>query len=552
MVKGSAAWLRKRLSAGETAKALEAAVAEALERALAAQEILDEALAGHYLALLKTFFAREAVGEELARLLDPSPDAALDLEALRAELDESGFDRDPEHLPGFDLEAFLLTFARALWFAAGKQPVLQGMLHLQLLGSIRIGLARLGDDTGRITNATERAAAAEEKNAKLLAAIHAWIESRSGILLEAIRHEAQQGFLPAFRGFEFLLAELRRAGYTLEISRAGEVVLPQGKGDKLLPPGPLGEVLEAATELRQVITGAAPTEADLDQLEGHYRLHLVDWFKNLEFRGLQAGTPISLPLEDVYVELRVVAEVPEAAEAGSVDERRLLLQIEEGDEAKRRELTRQLDGLRKERWSRTLPERKSIAQALHHRDRRTFVILGDPGSGKTTLLHFLTLVYARGVEKAAEQLKLEPTEADRLPIFAPLAAFADMLNEAKESGEGLLPLWEFLPAYYDRQRNLPGLAPLFRRALESGKALVLLDGLDKVIDVGNRIYVAEQVGILANQWAPRGVRFALSSRFVGYREAVVPGAQPPSRCSTSASRRSAPFSTSGRRSTSGP
>lgn len=524
MVKGSAAWLRKKLAAGETAKALEAAVAEALERALAAQVIADEALAGHYLDLLKMFFAREAVGEELARLLDPSPDAALDLEVLRAELDATGFDRDPEHLPGFDLEAFLLAFARAFWVAAGKQPVLQGALQLQLLGSIHIGIARVGDDTARIAEAAERGAAAEEKNTELLAAIHgSLVENQQGVLLTAIRAEVQQGFLSAVRGFEFFLAELRRAGYTLEISRAGEVLLPEGKGDKLLAPGPRGEVLEAATELRQAITGSTPTATELDELEAHYRRHLVDWFKNLEFRGLQAGTPVSLPLEEVYVELRAVAEVPEAADSFSVDERRLLLEIEEGDEEKRRELTRQLDGLRKERWSRTLPERQSIAQALHHRDRRTFVILGDPGSGKTTLLHFLALVYARGAEKAAERLKLNPTEADRLPIFAPLAAFDDMLREAKESGERRLPLWEFLSAYYDRRRNLPGLAPLFRRALESGKALVLLDGLDEVIDVGTRGYVAEQVAVLAGEWAPRGVRFALSSRFVGYREAAVPG-----------------------------
>ena len=53
--------------------------------------------------------------------------------------------------------------------------------------------------------------------------------------------------------------------------------------------------------------------------------------------------------------------------------------------------------------------------------------------------------------------------------------------------------------------------------------LVLLDGLDEVIDPQTRRFVAEQVSALMGEWTPRGVRFALSSRVVGYREAPVTG-----------------------------
>ena len=152
-----------------------------------------------------------------------------------------------------------------------------------------------------------------------------------------------------------------------------------------------------------------PSAEALDALEDSYRQHVVRWFENLTFQGMmRAPKPIVLPLEDVYVELRAVAEVPEAADAFSVEERRLLLEFDERDDSKRRELMSQLDAFRRERWSRTVPERKSMAEALHQRDRRAFVILGDPGSGKTTLLHFLALVYACGPETAAERLGVQP------------------------------------------------------------------------------------------------------------------------------------------------
>ncbi len=153
---------------------------------------------------------------------------------------------------------------------------------------------------------------------------------------------------------------------------------------------------------------------------------------------------------------------------------------------------------------------------LFMQDKRAFVILGDPGSGKSTLLHLLALLYAQGPKVAQKYLKASEQELKRLPIIAPLAAFDDMLRA--QPGMTLL---EFLPKYYDRRRMMPGLAPLFQRALENGNALVLLDGLDEVIDSGTRRYVANQVTNLINEYSSRGVRFVLTSRFVGYREAPV-------------------------------
>lgn len=513
LVEASAGKVRKLFSASETQKALQRSIATALDKALAAQD-LEKIYQDHYSTLFEEFFQRDAVVDELSQLLDPRPDLELDFKVLAREFQEAGGDADLiEH---FDLDAFLRTFASELYAAAAGEEALQGRLEMKLLGEM---VKRMGS----VAHASERTASATERMTGLL---QRFLEDRAAepALLQAGREARDQGVLAAFQAFEGIAAAMFKAGFDFGVGRSGAIEI--GGDLKLLPPAQAETIRTLAGELRQTVIETDPSPTELDALEERYRQHIIRWFESLQFQGLvRTPRPILLPLEEVYVELRAVAEVPEAADAFSVEERRLLLELDEKDHTGRRELMSQLDALRRERWSRTLPERKSIAETLHQRDRRAFVLLGDPGSGKTTLLHFLALVYARGPAAAAERLKVDPAEADRLPIFVPLAAFDDMLRESGREGRSLT-LLEFLPRYYDRRRGLPGLEPLFRRALESGRALVLLDGLDEVLDVGTRTYVAQQAGALIGEWSPRGVRFAVSSRFVGYREAPVPGNLP--------------------------
>jgi len=70
------------------------------------------------------------------------------------------------------------------------------------------------------------------------------------------------------------------------------------------------------------------------------------------------------------------------------------------------------------------------------------------------------------------------------------------------------------------------MGPLFRQALESGRALLLLDGLDEVLEVATRQHVAEQATALIRSWQGRGNRFVLTSRVVGYRQAPLDGRLP--------------------------
>jgi HEAT repeat protein len=516
LLKAAAGAVRRRLSSPEAEKALRAAVQEALETSLSDLPMSAE-LKDHYEELLRRCFIQEAVLEELAQLIDPRPGCEINFEALARDMEK---EIDPEYVVDLDLQQFLRSFASAFYSAAGSKDELRANLQLKVLGEI---LVRSGVTAGASLRTADAAEAVAMEVKQIRGLLQRFLEAAAPAqeFLEAAGRV--QGFLPAFQSYELIATGLLQAGYALGIDAAGHVEIEVDPNrPKTLPSAGIEALQRVVSGFREQILGQAPGPEELRALEERFRQHVVRWFESLTFQGLmRSPKPIVLPLEDVYVELRAVAEVPEAADAFSIEERLLLLEVDEANLTGRRELMRQFDTIRRERWSRILPERKSIGEALLQRDNRAFIILGDPGSGKTTLLHFLALVYARGREIAAGRLGIDSVEADRLPIFVPLAAYDDMLRERPG-----LTLLEFLPRYYDRRRGLPGLEPLFREALESGRALVLLDGLDEVLDSSTRRHVSEQAAVFLNAWTPRGVRFAISSRFVGYREAPLPGNVP--------------------------
>jgi formylglycine-generating enzyme required for sulfatase activity len=138
-----------------------------------------------------------------------------------------------------------------------------------------------------------------------------------------------------------------------------------------------------------------------------------------------------------------------------------------------------------------------IEEAL--REKTRVVVLGDPGSGKSTMLKYLALRLAKGDDAP-------------LPILLPLNAYAKALLQKE------INLQAYLHEYFAaRAEDVASLAPLFKKAIEHGKAVILLDGLDEV--QSNRAALVQKVEAFAHDVVARGNRVLVTSRIVGYRDA---------------------------------
>ena len=141
------------------------------------------------------------------------------------------------------------------------------------------------------------------------------------------------------------------------------------------------------------------------------------------------------------------------------------------------------------------------------RDHAGLILLGDPGSGKTTFLKFLALRLAVG---EGEALGL----GERLPILLPISAYANAL--ARVGGD--IRLDNFIRDYFDVIGvDLP-ISAMLQQALETGRALILLDGLDEIANLALRGRVMQRVVSFYAFHKQAGNKFVLTSRIVGYSE----------------------------------
>lgn len=232
-------------------------------------------------------------------------------------------------------------------------------------------------------------------------------------------------------------------------------------------------------------------DAELQSATERY-LQLL-WHKHsvLDIKGIGMADRVSLNLQlvDMYVPLKARIELPE----GETWSRSLKLAGRAISEEERFVMG--------ERLSLPLPLFDLLA------DHAGLVILGDPGAGKTTFLKHLAL-------KLASNQPPLPDLAQRLPIFIPLAAYANELAQQDCS------LQEFLGDYYRRQgiEDLP-MADLLRSALRNGRALLLFDGLDEVQETSQRTAIVNRVETFFAHHRQAGNKIILTSRIVGYRDA---------------------------------
>jgi hypothetical protein len=145
--------------------------------------------------------------------------------------------------------------------------------------------------------------------------------------------------------------------------------------------------------------------------------------------------------------------------------------------------------------------------------RRAQVLLGGPGSGKSTFVNYLANALATGDQ---ERLRDWP-EAERgcLPILVVLRDFAAWVGAktAKRKASTAL-LWDFVRHELD-ERNLAFAAKPMEEALDGGRALVLLDGLDEV-PAAALVRVRDSILAFAGRYG--GCRYLVTCRVLSYRQ----------------------------------
>lgn len=237
-----------------------------------------------------------------------------------------------------------------------------------------------------------------------------------------------------------------------------------------------------------------PSRAHPDMSQ--YLTFLVNSYASLDFKGIVRLERLSVrfPLEDVYVEpcLRQVASLAASTEQD--------VRVA-GHEFRADDLAEAL--------GERMAQREETPTALDEvlATNKGVVILGEPGSGKSTALKALALRVARTHMEGSES---------RLPMVLPVAAYAEHL---RASGPNI-GVADFMSLYLTSVRGLPmEIDHEFKLALEEGRALVLLDGLDEVINQDERLYVVSRVNDFLTWNLPKGNSFLITSRIVGYADA---------------------------------
>lgn len=143
------------------------------------------------------------------------------------------------------------------------------------------------------------------------------------------------------------------------------------------------------------------------------------------------------------------------------------------------------------------------------------VILGDPGSGKSTLLRYMALKHAEALRDGRAEAGMDLGKT-RFPILVRIAEYAEDGAWREQS------LSEFLARCFIRH-DCPkrGLADLLQNELEQGNCLVLLDGLDEVVNAAERLGVVRQIEDFVRRHSHKANRFVITSRIAGYRSAPV-------------------------------
>ncbi len=233
-----------------------------------------------------------------------------------------------------------------------------------------------------------------------------------------------------------------------------------------------------AADSSTLLISDPPIAATASNLLHRYHATLTHQFGNMTLTGSPALEHFAVKLSETFVSLSLSA-TSRSGVCGSAEG-------EPRDEAE---------------YQRSSTPEKVMSFVFQHHP--LLLVIGDPGSGKTTLLKYYALsCLDNGRHK--EFGFSEPVHVCFLP-----------LRELKRSNSGYISLPENLAAWCEKQ-FLKIDEALFSGWLELPSTLVLLDGLDEISDVQDRIAVCKWIDRTVGRYT--SARFVVTSRSTGYRK----------------------------------
>ena len=218
-----------------------------------------------------------------------------------------------------------------------------------------------------------------------------------------------------------------------------------------------------------------------------YLSSLSTQFEYMDLGGIspRVGSRIvRIPMRDLFVRLRAVDEATLHAEVPSLRSQKVSDEISLGE----------LEPSAPRLNCRSSPIVEPSEIASRHRT----VLLGDPGAGKTTVGRFIAHALA------TRDQKFRDAAPGAVPIVARAADYATRTNNGASAS-----IREYLTT-----QGSDRFGPLFAWAISSGRAFVVLDGLDEVPDPSSRVHITRRIEQFASEFPD--VRIMVLSRLVGY------------------------------------
>ncbi len=313
------------------------------------------------------------------------------------------------------------------------------------------------------------------------------------------------------------IAALKKERATHEAQLTGDGAVAQGDGAKAV--GKNGILIEGSFQGNIYMGGEIKDNARALEI---YRHMIRRSTSNLPLRGVDVGAADpsqaqqSIGLANIYVDLNTTTHIRE-------DDLENLRNGKLMSGAAQNPATLKVDAVTVE-WDENNPRREAEDVALPVLGALTanqhLVLLGDPGSGKSTFVNFLAFcLAANALEPKAgwlEHLKgWRKEESDLIPVIITLRDFARLYADDLPEKATVSHLWSFIVSRL-KANNLERAAEPILTALETGKAILLFDGLDEVPTRAQRIFVRDAVRAFTGQY--HQCRALITCRVLSYQE----------------------------------